>query len=94
MSDNPDAFLLLQLRWLGLEEDYDIVNYVDNDVREEIRKEVQDKLYDAIVKYESETIVGLESLKTILENLKHKRTDPYDLSIDFIVIIYASGNGN
>lgn len=40
MSDNPDAFLLLQLRWLGLEEDYDVVNYVANDVREEIRKEV------------------------------------------------------
>ena len=44
MSDNPDAFLLLQLRWLGLEEDYDVVNYVvnyvANDVREEICKEV------------------------------------------------------
>ena len=40
MSDNPDAFLLLQLRWLSLEEDYDVVNYVANDVREEIRKEV------------------------------------------------------
>lgn len=70
MSSDPDFFLIKQLGWLGLEETYSVKNYVSEEVREEIKKEVVGKLEKIYLEYKEKELVGRKELASLLGKIK------------------------